>query len=553
MPVLTLKDLTICYPSRRGDNIATHKVSLELEAGEILALVGESGTGKSTIARAIVDLIPAPGFIREGRIHFGEKDITAKKAHTMRGRSIGFIFQDPTTALNPVLNIGEQLTLVVKRHTKLKGKARQHKIHQLLSQVGIDNPSLRLKQYPHQLSGGLRQRVVIALALAGNPDLLIADEPTTALDVSLHAQILRLIQHLCKTQHMACLIITHDMGVVHKIADRVVVMHKGKIIDEGETKDIFLRPTHPYTKALIAAIPRTDIRQVRFATFDLTPPITLKNALKFASWFHTKDTTQTTSKPLVTCKRLGLQFLIQNSFFTNQRQYFWACKNINLDITRGETFGLVGESGSGKSSLARLLCGLYTPTIGEILFDDKPLNHHKSATLTTQMIFQNPYASLNPHMRIKDILAEPLLWYKLASPSEIPRIIDEVMSIVGLHTNAIQYYPYEFSGGQRQRLSIARALVTRPQFLICDEPTSSLDLSVQAQILNLLRDLQDELNLTLLFISHDLAVIRQICDHIAVMKDGKIIETAENDDLFTHPKTSYTQDFITKLPKYNAL
>jgi peptide/nickel transport system ATP-binding protein len=431
----------------------------------------------------------------------------------------------------------------------------------LMQQVGIPQPENRLKQFPHQFSGGMRQRVVIAIALAGEPDLIIADEPTTALDVSIQDQILSLIRELCIKNNVGCMLVTHDMGVVSNVTDRVAVMYRGDLVEFGNTAKVLGDPDHPYTRSLISAVPRSDVKLDRFPLVSYIEeahemePLDVKN-----HWLGQSQDHRDYTGSLLTVENVNLRFTTKDSLFESRREYVQASNNVSFEVFEGETFGLVGESGSGKSTIARVIAGLYQPNSGKVTFEGIDLTSLKSEKerrplrRQMQMVFQNPYTSMNPRMKIFDIIAEPIRFHKLTSnENETRQIVHDLLDHVGLGKMAGVKYPHEFSGGQRQRISIARALATRPRLLICDEPTSALDVSVQAQILNLLKDLQDELNLTMLFISHDLPVIRQMCDRVGVMQMGTLLEVAPTEQLFRSPQHEYSQQLISLMPEFTGL
>ena len=564
-PLLNIKNLNIVYPSRYEKFYAAKDISFELHAGEILGIVGESGAGKSTVGNAVADLLTPPGYIESGEISLDGQDIrviSSKDMRHVRGKDIGFIFQDPMTSLNPLYTIGEQLLEPILEHLKLSHSQAKKKAIKLLEAVGITDPEIRLNQYPHQFSGGMRQRVVIAIALSTDPKLIIADEPTTALDVSIQDQILQLIKKLCKEKNVGCILVTHDMGVVASVTDRVIVMYRGELMEEGTTEQVLLSSTHDYTKSLISAVPQASKKLHRFPLVSYIEdakeyqPLDLKN-----HWLgQSQDKPNYEGGSILSVKDISLRFTTKDSIFPSKRRYVQAIDNVSFDVKCGETFGLVGESGSGKSTIARAITSLYLPDSGSIVFEGNELtalkNEHQRLPFRRQMqmVFQNPYSSLNPRMRVKNIIAEPIRFHQLASSEqEINSIVKDLIEHVGLASNAGDKFPHEFSGGQRQRISIARALATRPRLLICDEPTSALDVSVQAQILNLLKDLQQELGLSMLFISHDLPVIRQMCDRIAVMQHGKLVECKETDALFEHSDQEYTRHLIDLMPRFENL
>ena len=562
--LLEIVGLDVSFPSQQGTTYAVRDVSIDVKPGEVLGVVGESGAGKSTIGNAVINLLEPPGKITSGKVLFQGENISGlddKEMRDIRGQKIGMIFQDPLTSLNPLMTIGAQLLETITKTTKLAGNAAFKKAIELLEAVGIEQPALRFRAYPHEFSGGMRQRVVIALALAGDPDLIIADEPTTALDVSIQEQILELIRVLCRQRKLGVIIITHDIGVIANIADRVVVMYDGSVVETGKVRQILMAPKHQYTKSLIAAVPRGDIKFERFKSVDYIEGG--KQAYKSIDveqhWLGEKVRKNSADKA-ISIEGLNKDFVIKKAVFERNRVYLKAVKDVSFSVEEGESFGLVGESGSGKSTIARLIVGLSKVDSGSIkLFGQDVANKHKDQKVTAaqrdvQMIFQDPYSSLNARMRVQDIIAEPIRYYQTASSdSEALQIVGDLLDHVGLGSTAMLKYPHEFSGGQRQRISIARALASRPKILICDEPTSALDVSVQAHILNLLKDLQDELRLTMLFISHDLPVIRQMCDRVAVMRHGAICEIATTDNLFDAPNHEYSKHLLNLMPRIDAV
>lgn len=564
MVLLEVKNLRIEYPSRHGVHAAVKSLSFTIERGEIVGVVGESGAGKSTVGNAVIDLLSPPGQIASGEVFLdGNKisGLTSEKMRNVRGSKIGFIFQDPMTSLNPLFTVEQQLTETIITNLKVSQAEAVKRALALMEQVGIPEPQLRIKQYPHQFSGGMRQRVVIAIALAGEPDLIIADEPTTALDVSIQDQILTLIRDLCVQKNVGCMLVTHDMGVVSNVTDRVAVMYRGDLVEIGTTEQVLQRPQHPYTQSLISAVPRSDIKLKRFPLVTYiedvqqTPSLDVKN-----HWLGQSQDQRTYDGALLEIENVNLRFVTKDSLFESRREYVQANNDVSFHIAEGETFGLVGESGSGKSTIARVITGLYPPNSGTVRFEGIDLTALKSESerrplrRQMQMVFQNPYTSMNPRMRVFDIIAEPIRFHKLTkNEAQTRQIVNDLLDHVGLGSVAGIKFPHEFSGGQRQRISIARALATRPRLLICDEPTSALDVSVQAQILNLLKDLQDELNLTMLFISHDLPVIRQMCDRIGVMQQGTLLEVAPTEQLFSAPQHQYSKHLISLMPEFKGL
>ncbi|MGI9351194.1 MAG: dipeptide ABC transporter ATP-binding protein [Rhizobiaceae bacterium] len=562
MSLLEISNLSVDFPNRHGTFAAVKSASLSVERGEILGVVGESGAGKSTIGNAIVGLLQSPGRIAGGKIVLDQLRIDDKNKDVIRqirGRRVGMIFQDPMTSLNPIETIEFQLVETIQHHLQLGADAARQRAVELLQIVGIPRPEERILQYPHQFSGGMRQRVVIALALCADPELIIADEPTTALDVSIQAQILDLIKKLCREHNVGVILVTHDMGVIAETADRVAVMYRGQLVEIGPTEQILGDPRHAYTKSLIAAVPPSNKRIDRFPkiAYQESGSGALSNFELSEHWLGLEQQQSGTSEPILTVQDICKSFTLHSSLFSRSKETVDAIRHVSFNIRSGETFGLVGESGSGKSTIARLITGILKLTSGEIYFEGLPL-HKRSLTPAEQkrrrqiqMIFQDPYSSLNPRMRVADIVAEPI-YINEESPSvaDVSKITRDLLNLVELESTAETKYPHEFSGGQRQRISIARALASRPRFLICDEPTSALDVSIQAQILNLLKDLQEQLGLTMLFISHDLPVIRQMCDRTGVLLLGKLVEVAPTEKIFENPEHEYTKSLISLMPKF---
>jgi len=565
MALLDINDLRVEFPSRRGHVVAIENLTLTVAPGEILGVVGESGAGKSTIGNAVIGLLEPPGEMTAGQIRLDADSLetmTEAELRSVRGRRIGMIFQDPLTSLDPLQTVEHQLVTTIEEHLSLGNAAARERAVSLLEQVGIPDPTVRIQQYPHQFSGGMRQRVVIALALCADPELIIADEPTTALDVSVQAQILDLMKALCRERNVGMILITHDMGVIAETADRVAVMYRGRVVETGTTAQIIGDPQHDYTRSLISAVPRPDHRIRRFplVTYIEDAEAPLEGLDLDTHWLGQARDFGDDKDVLLRVENLHMRFVTRHAFFKRDRLYLDAVKDLSFEIRTGEVFGLVGESGSGKSTVARMITGIYQPTDGQIYFADQELTALKTRTEAApwrrqmQMIFQDPFSSLNSRMRVRDIIAEPIHFHKLASNrAEAQKIVSDLLDVVGLGAQAAPRFPHEFSGGQRQRISIARALATRPRFLICDEPTSALDVSIQAQILNLLKDLQEELNLTMLFISHDLPVIRQICDRVGVMREGQLLEVADAESLFQNPGHEYTQHLLNLMPKLDSI
>jgi peptide/nickel transport system ATP-binding protein len=543
---------------RKETVYAAKNVNIEVNKGEILGLVGESGSGKSTVGNAIINLIDEPGKVSSGSILLGELNIheDPKNIVKYRGKKIGLIFQDPQTSLNPILTIGEQLIETIQTHLALTKEEAKERSISLLKEVGIKDAAKRFDDYPHQFSGGMRQRVVISLALCCEPELLIADEPTTALDVSIQSQILDLIKKLTKERNLAVILITHDMGVIAETANRVAVMKNGDVVEIGITKEILTNPKKTYTKSLVSSVPPTNKKISRFVIIEKENNIDNKNNLKILNrWTKKKIIEQN----LVQVKNLSKSF--DDNFFTeSSKNSVMAVNDVSFNIREGESFGLVGESGSGKSTIAKMIVNLFKPSAGEFFFDNicvtkiKQNSEMMKFRKQIQMIFQDPYSSLNGRLKVRDIVSEPIkLHNPLISKNDLDSYVFDLLESVELTQNSADRYPHEFSGGQRQRISIARSLATQPRLLVCDEPTSALDVSIQAQILNLLKDLQEQLNLTILFISHDLPVVRQMCDRIGVLRDGKLCEVSDTEDLFLKPQHDYTKELLRLMPKIESI
>jgi len=559
MALLEIEDLTVEFPTRRKTFIAVDRANLTVEPGRIHGLVGESGAGKSTVGAAVMGLLEPPGRIANGTIRFRGEEISGRDAGAMqdlRGKKISMIFQDPLTSLNPLFTVKRQLVETVQAHLGLSDGDAEARAIDLVDRVGISDPATRANQYPHQFSGGMRQRVVIALALCSEPDIIIADEPTTALDVSIQAQILDLVKGLAAERGVGVVLITHDMGVIADATDRVSVMYRGRVVESGPTARVLGRPEHPYTQSLIAAVPRPTRKLRRFPLIGYGGRATGFEIEDLARNWPSTDAGR--DGPLLRVRGLVKRFVVKRALWPARREFFTAVDAADFDIERGEVFGLVGESGSGKSTVARAIAGLHPVDGGSVLFDDRDVTSGPRGVpdwyrREIQMIFQDPYSSLNPRMRVDAIVAEPARHHALLSGRALTARVAELLDRVGLGAAAGLKYPHEFSGGQRQRISIARALATQPRFLICDEPTSALDVSIQAQILNILKDLQEHLNLTMLFISHDLPVVRQMCDRVGVMKDGRLVEVADTERLFSEPRHPYTRELLSLMPRLDGL
>lgn len=526
--LLEVKQLSIEFEQGETFNRVADQVHFDISKGETLGIVGESGSGKSVTARSIMRLLPPNARNNEeSKIVFMGKDLTQlseKEMRKIRGKDIGMIFQDPMTSLNPTMSIGDQITESIRYHQKLKKKAAKAEAMNIMNLVGIKDVAFRYDQYPHEFSGGMRQRMMIAIALACKPALLIADEPTTALDVTIQAQVLDLLKDIQKQFGTAIILITHDFGVVANMCDNVLVMKDGEIVERGATTDVFEHPQHPYTKRLLDAVPN------------------LKKDQKAPSEKSASE------KTLLSIKEL------QKHFDLGKGAVLKAVDGVTLDIYEGETLGLVGESGSGKSTMGRTLLRLHEATGGDVLYEGFNLNtldanEMKDMRKHMQLIFQDPYASLDPRMKVVDLIGEALDVHKLAqNKQDRYNKVVELLKLVGLDPAFANRYPHEFSGGQRQRIGIARALAVNPKFIVCDEPLSALDASIQAQIVDLLEDLQKKLGLTYLFIAHDLAMVKRISDRVAVMYNGQLVEIADSEELFSNPLHPYTKKLLAAIP-----
>ncbi|PIV76130.1 MAG: ABC transporter ATP-binding protein [Rhodobacteraceae bacterium CG17_big_fil_post_rev_8_21_14_2_50_65_11] len=558
--MLAVEGLSVQFTDRFGTNMAVEDVSLSVDRGEIHGLVGESGAGKSTIGAAIMGLLPAAGQVTAGRMTLGETDLralTPVAAHRLRGKRISMIFQDPQTSLNPLMTVEAQLIETILAHEDIGVAAARARAVSLLEEIGIANAKDRIRAYPHQFSGGMRQRVVIALALCSNPELIIADEPTTALDVAVQAQVLDLIRRLASTRGVGFILITHDIGVIAQVSDRVTVLRGGKVMEQGQTLRVLGQPEHPYTKALMAAVPPLDRKLDRFhlprIAGEALPQAETDTARVAEDWLMAG--TGSGPGPSLDLSGITVRFRGERRGLFGPRDDFVALDDVSLSVRPGTVMGLVGESGSGKSTLAKVIAALVHPAEGEMRLDGAalpPMRARRRADPSrrlVQMVFQDPYSSLNSRHRVLDVLSEPLWLYGLEPDARRrARLARAMLALVGLDASAADRYPHQFSGGQRQRIAVARALLSRPGLLLCDEPTSALDVSIQAQILNLLKDLQARFGLTTLFISHNLAVVRQMSDDIAVLKEGRLIETGPSEAFFAGPDAAYSRDLLAQTP-----
>ncbi len=569
--LLRVEDLEVGFRLPEGELAAVRGVSFRVRPGSTVALVGESGSGKSVVSQSILGILPKSARIRGGRILFADPlqdgrvvdiarlDRNSRAMRELRGGRLSIVFQEPMTSLSPVHTIGNQVGEALELHRRIGGREAEELVREMLHLVGFPDPQRALKTYPFELSGGLRQRAVIAMALVCRPALLIADEPTTALDVTIQAQILKLLKDLQAELGMAILLITHDLGVVANMAEEVVVMYRGRVMESGRVEDIFRDPRHPYLKALLHAVPRFDMgadeRLVPLREIQTDSDSELLRHWKAARPDHAQ------AAPLLEVEELRKEFEIRKSGWGSKTtDRVLAVDNVSFQIRRGECLGLVGESGCGKTTVSKMIMRALTPDSGRITFNDgdeaidvralegDALNAHRRRM---QFVFQDPYSSLNPRMTVFEIISEPLVIHGIGDDASRAELVKELMRLVGLDVRHLKRYPHSFSGGQRQRIGIARALALRPELLICDEPVSALDVSIQAQILNLLKDLRDELGLTYLFISHNLAVVDYIADRIAVMCRGRLVELAPKEQLFKQPLHPYTQALLAAVPEPN--
>ena len=586
MPLLTVENLTVDFQSQRGRTRAVGGVSFAVNRGEVVAIVGESGSGKSVTSLALLGLLQKPAArIESGTAVFeseklGQVDLLTlpeKELQRVRGNDISMIFQEPMTSLNPVLTCGYQVVEALLLHTTLSKKEAEARTIELFTEAQLPRPAQIFKAYPHEISGGQKQRVMIAMAMACRPALLIADEPTTALDVTVQARILQLIRDLRREHGTAVLFITHDLGVVAEIADRILVMYRGRVVEQGTVLNIFTRPQHPYTQGLLACRPRLSIGKARlpvvadFMQVDAAGNLVArsngvgKEPLKavFAELRPNSETSKTfpveqirstAVEPLLNVENLRVYFPIRKGFFSRTTDFVKAVDDVSFTIYPGETVGLVGESGCGKTTLGRALLRLTEPTAGRILFEGTDLASLPAGELRHrrrefQLVFQDPYAALNPMLTVGEAILEPMRVHGVGgSRAEQKARVRELLRTVGLSDDAEQRYPHEFSGGQRQRICIARALALRPKLIVCDESVSALDVSVQAQVLNLLNDLKRELGITYLFITHDLSVARFMSDRLLVMSQGKIVESGPAAEVYANPQHPYTQQLLAAIP-----
>jgi peptide/nickel transport system ATP-binding protein len=553
--LIDIQNLSIQFKNESKLSYAVQNVSFSINKGEAIGLVGESGSGKSITALSMIGLLPVQAIISSGQIVYKNQDLlqmAENQIRSYRGNHISMIFQEPMTALNPVIKCGEQVAEIIRLHQHISKKQVFRQVIDLFKKVNLPRPEEMYRSYPHQISGGQKQRVMIAMAVANKPDLLIADEPTTALDVTVQKEIILLLNDLRREFGMSLLFISHDLGVISEVSERVAVMYKGQIVEEGFVNEVFQNPQHPYTKGLMACRPPLHGKPDVLPTID--------------DFLEKKPEKQIQHKPnikpddfqgnpdILSVKDLDKKYVSKRNFLGKPKQFVHAVDHVSFSVQKGETLGLVGESGCGKTTLGRSILRLIEPDSGSIYFDEKDLVQLSNSGLKKErkninIVFQDPYSSLNPRLSIGEAIMEPMTVHRLHKNKKERKIkAEELLEKVGLKKEFFNRYPHEFSGGQRQRIVIARALALNPKFIICDEAVSALDVSVQARILNLLNGLKREFGFTYIFISHDLSVVRYMSDRIMVMKDGKIIETGNADQVYFHPQHEYTKKLISSIP-----
>jgi len=570
-PILKVENLSIDFPSERGNLRAVDSVNFFLNKGETLGIVGESGSGKSVSALSIIQLISHPGKISSGKILFKNNSewvdlalLEEQQLREYRGKKIAMIFQEPMTSLNPVYSCGKQINEAIRLHQKVTKKEAQEKTIKLFKEVKLPRPEQIYNNFPHQLSGGQKQRVMIAMALSCQPDILIADEPSTALDVTVQKSILDLLKSIQKKYNMSIIFITHDLGVIADIADRVIVMHQGTVVEEGDIKSIFLNPQHPYTKGLIACRPALNRNQSKLLTIsdfmNADSEESINTLIKSVTVKDKESLEQLKRKyaagePILKVKDLSTFFSVKKQIFNRKQEWIKAVDGVSFDVYPSETLGLVGESGCGKTTLGRSIIRLIEPTSGWIYYKNENISAFSKSQLRSlrrefQIIFQDPYSSLNPRKTVGNAILEPMKVYNLFENDKTRKQkAVELLEKVQLEADHFDRYPHELSGGQRQRVCIARALSLDPKFIICDESVSALDVSVQAHVLNLLSELKEEFLFTYIFISHDLSVVKHMSDRLAVMNNGKIVEIGDSEKIYNYPEQEYTKKLIDAVPK----
>ena len=557
-PIIAFEDVTISFLKEKEYHPIVHNSSFDLYENEILGIVGESGSGKSVTSLSIMGLLPKNiSKISNGKIIFKDRDITElseKEYRTIRGKRISMIFQEPMSSLNPSMRCGQQVAEILQEHTSKTASAIKKEVLTLFEKVKLPNPEELYSKYPHEISGGQKQRVMIAMAIACKPEVLIADEPTTALDVTIQKEIIRLLKELQATNQMSIIFISHDLALVSEIADRVMVMYKGEIVEQGTSHEIFMNPQHTYTKALIASRPRLDERLKKLPSIADFLKGDFKGEIVTAADREKKHEKLYAQQPILEVKNVEKSYYNSVGFLGKTKE-FKAVNNVSFSIYEGETLGLVGESGCGKSTLGNAILQLDKATAGHIFYKGKDITRlsakeELNLRKELQIIFQDPYASLNPRITIGKAIMEPMKVHKLyKNDTERKQKVLEILERVGLGEEYFNRYPHEFSGGQRQRIGIARTIALQPKLIVCDESVSALDISVQAQVLNLLNELKENFGFTYIFISHDLAVVKYMSDQVAVMNKGQIVELADADDIYKNPEQAYTKTLIDAIPK----
>ncbi|MFE6308152.1 ABC transporter ATP-binding protein [Nocardiopsis sp. NPDC057823] len=558
-PVVRVDDLRVTFPTMDGDVQAVNGLSFEVPAGGALGIVGESGSGKSVTSLALMGLHRGSRAKITGAIEVAGKNVvtaTDRQLRAMRGNDIAMVFQDPMQSLHPQYTIGNQLVEAYRvHHPKASKSAALKRAVEALDRVGIPQPEKRINSYPHEFSGGMRQRVVIAMGLMCDPKVLLADEPTTALDVTVQARILDLLDELRRDLGMALILVSHDLAVVAGSVDEVVVMRHGVAVERGDVRTVLSEPEHPYTQALLAAVPRVEVSRAQRRAQDRADRLekekregTVTDPAKFEAF----TPASTDGEPLLKVEDVAQRFKVRGGAMGRSTD-FWAVNGVSFDLYKGETLGIVGESGSGKSTLSRMVMRLLEPTRGRVVFEGQDITHMSERALRplrrdVQMVFQNPYSSLNPRVTVGDAIGTALRVQGERDTKKIKREVQELLDRVGLQPSHYNRFPHAFSGGQRQRIAIARALILKPKLIICDEPVSALDVSTQDQVLRLLSELQDDFGLTYIFVAHDLAVVRQVSDRVAVMRKGEIVELGDSDSIYENPQSDYTRQLLAAAP-----